>query len=148
MQNKTSWRKKFIWSNNSVHSSNLNFSKETKKKNETYYFTSYFFSHQCAGKVKWGKERRKKKTERRWRDQDIGRNSDKAIADITLKKKRKEKKNSTACVSFFHRALELVLWDGNCCSDCPPWESRKIQFYRYSKQKKDGGEGIFSEKKI
>lgn len=25
------------------NSSNLNFSKETKKKNETYYFTSYFF---------------------------------------------------------------------------------------------------------
>lgn len=121
--------------------------KKQKRKMKLTISLHIFFPPVCR-KSKVRKRKEKKKTERRWRDQDIGRNSDKAIADITLKKKGKKKKNSTACVSFFHRALELVLWDGNCCSDCPPWESRKIQFYRYSKQKKDGGEGIFSEKKI
>lgn len=50
-----------------------------------------FFPPVCR-KSKVRKRKEKKKTERRWRDQDIGRNSDKAIADITLKKKRKEKK--------------------------------------------------------
>lgn len=33
---------------------------------------------------------------------------------------------------FLSERCEYLLWDGNCCSDCPPWESRKIQFHRYT----------------
>lgn len=35
---------------------------------------------------------------------------------------------------FLSQCIGSLLWDGNCCSDCPPWESRKIQFHRYTRR--------------
>lgn len=35
---------------------------------------------------------------------------------------------------FLSHCCGFLLWDGNCCSDCPPWESRKIQFHRYTQR--------------
>lgn len=129
------------------NSSNLNFSKETKRKMKLTISLHIFFPPVCR-KSKVRKRKEKKKTERRWRDQDIGRNSDKAIADITLKKKKERKKKTLPLV--FLSFTEL--WN-LCCEMAIAavivlrGRAEKSNFIDTASKRKMGERGSFQKKK-